>query len=569
MNKEIFWNMIGEAKQQAGKDTEKLYDHLYANLMKLDAADIFLFGQYLGAYYLFADTPAIYLAAYVTGNGSDDSFDYFKAWLVAQGEKVYTEALKDPDSLAHSDIEMFVEFELIMGLSFEAYEDKLNETDEVIDEAALFLSDEERERLKSELAFSDLDWGSDEDELLEKIPQIIPNLAKHLSGNEDVIIDKDSMGALDEALLDTLDPEMKDMLERIVTEGPEAVQQTLSDLSGKKNWGYVPDWCNLENRISKSLFGRSKSESEVFASFYEDDEALPEDVRIYGASCSHAEITSYQISGSKNLNDISRLLTYSKLRRLAISDFENGSPELRDFNVLYELQDLEELSLSRLLHLDKLDFLNQMSQLKHLNLMYLDQITDLSPIGGLTNLESLVIMKCPGIITLPDLSKFKRLKSLKIIDCKLLESIEGISGLSSLIMVEVSNSKIFDISPLSQCILLRVLKLNRNKIIDITPLNDFEHLEILEMDRNKVRDLSSLAGLPLRVLDMSGNQIKDVTPLSDMKTLGCIRLEKNKEITDVRPFSDLPDLDEVRLNKTGVTDVSMLKHVHLVDLMYK
>ncbi len=30
---------------------------------------------------------------------SDDSFDYFRGWLIAQGKDVYHAALRDPDSL--------------------------------------------------------------------------------------------------------------------------------------------------------------------------------------------------------------------------------------------------------------------------------------------------------------------------------------------------------------------------------------------------------------------------------------------------------------------------------------
>jgi Protein of unknown function (DUF4240) len=40
-------------------------------------------------------------AAYVIGGGcSDDGFIDFRSWLVAQGPKIYGDALKDPETLA-------------------------------------------------------------------------------------------------------------------------------------------------------------------------------------------------------------------------------------------------------------------------------------------------------------------------------------------------------------------------------------------------------------------------------------------------------------------------------------
>jgi hypothetical protein len=40
-------------------------------------------------------------AAYlINGGASDDGFDYFRGWLIAQGREVFEAAVADPDSLA-------------------------------------------------------------------------------------------------------------------------------------------------------------------------------------------------------------------------------------------------------------------------------------------------------------------------------------------------------------------------------------------------------------------------------------------------------------------------------------
>ena len=40
-------------------------------------------------------------AAYLMNGGcSDDGFDYFRAWLMAQGQQTFDKVVKDPDTLA-------------------------------------------------------------------------------------------------------------------------------------------------------------------------------------------------------------------------------------------------------------------------------------------------------------------------------------------------------------------------------------------------------------------------------------------------------------------------------------
>ncbi len=42
----------------------------------------------------------LWAAAYIINGGcSDDGFEYFRAWLIAQGERVFHDALADPETL--------------------------------------------------------------------------------------------------------------------------------------------------------------------------------------------------------------------------------------------------------------------------------------------------------------------------------------------------------------------------------------------------------------------------------------------------------------------------------------
>ncbi|GAA2573923.1 DUF4240 domain-containing protein [Winogradskya consettensis] len=77
----------------------------------------------------------LWAAAYtINGGASDDGFDYFRGWLIAQGEAVYDQALTDPDSLADQPAviraaadEMELSGEDILGIAWTAYRNATGE----------------------------------------------------------------------------------------------------------------------------------------------------------------------------------------------------------------------------------------------------------------------------------------------------------------------------------------------------------------------------------------------------------------------------------------------------------
>ncbi len=67
----------------------------------------------------------LWAAAYLMRGGcSDDGFDYFRGWLVAQGRTVWERALADPDSLADAGVDPdddMVESEDVLAAASNAY----------------------------------------------------------------------------------------------------------------------------------------------------------------------------------------------------------------------------------------------------------------------------------------------------------------------------------------------------------------------------------------------------------------------------------------------------------------
>lgn len=98
MTEPEFWDLIDRHVRlvDGAVRCEKLVDHL----AKRDPRDIARFGRWFDAFHAGAYRFDLWGAAYaMCGGCSDDGFAYFRAWLIAHGERVYRRVLAQPDLL--------------------------------------------------------------------------------------------------------------------------------------------------------------------------------------------------------------------------------------------------------------------------------------------------------------------------------------------------------------------------------------------------------------------------------------------------------------------------------------
>lgn len=101
INKDIFWALIDQAKTYCGQDQDACLQWLEDRLTALGPEQALRFDAFVHGYRELAYKYGLWGAASIMCDGcSDDGFTDFRAWLIAQGRKVYMAALKDPDSLA-------------------------------------------------------------------------------------------------------------------------------------------------------------------------------------------------------------------------------------------------------------------------------------------------------------------------------------------------------------------------------------------------------------------------------------------------------------------------------------
>jgi hypothetical protein len=96
-----FWAVIEDARAGAPGGADVVAARAAGLLAALPAEQIVAAAQLL--WDLMADSYRgdLWAAAYlINGGASDDGFEYFRGWLIAQGREAFDSAVADPDSLA-------------------------------------------------------------------------------------------------------------------------------------------------------------------------------------------------------------------------------------------------------------------------------------------------------------------------------------------------------------------------------------------------------------------------------------------------------------------------------------
>ena len=124
MNEAIFWDIMLNTKQGSKGDPDIQQDLISAKLKQHTPEQIIEFDNIFRALLNIAYDWKLWAAAYIINGGcSDDCFLDFRGWLIAQGEKVYLKAIRDPDTLVELDyLQADMDYEGYSYLAFTAYE---------------------------------------------------------------------------------------------------------------------------------------------------------------------------------------------------------------------------------------------------------------------------------------------------------------------------------------------------------------------------------------------------------------------------------------------------------------
>jgi hypothetical protein len=127
MDKQEFWKLIDHSFNYSRGDQSQQESFLTETLMRdYSLEQIIEFEIILRQLLLEADDYKVMAAQkIIQGSVTDDSYLYFRGWLIGQGEKTFTETINNPDYLASSiDKNVDTEFELLLYVATTAYQNK-------------------------------------------------------------------------------------------------------------------------------------------------------------------------------------------------------------------------------------------------------------------------------------------------------------------------------------------------------------------------------------------------------------------------------------------------------------
>ena len=182
-------------------------------------------------------------------------------------------------------------------------------------------------------------------------------------------------------------------------------------------------------------------------------------------------------------------------------------------------------------------------------------ISDLTPISGLTQLESLSIGGIGNHVS--DLSPIANLTNIKHLDLGG-NPITDLSPIANFTQLETINFDdkvpLTDISVLADMEQLRAVFMWGPRFRDMSPLVNLPNIEIMNLCGNGISEIPSLKNAPkLKELYVFGNNVSDVSILQDLTNLERLNLRENN-ITDISPLAGLTNLKWLDLSENPIRD---------------
>ena len=182
-------------------------------------------------------------------------------------------------------------------------------------------------------------------------------------------------------------------------------------------------------------------------------------------------------------------------------------------------------------------------------------ISDLTPISGLTQLESLSIGGIGNHVS--DLSPIANLINIKYLDLggNPITDLSPIANFTQLENISFDDSvPLTDISVLADMENLRVVAMWGPRFRNMSPLVNLPNIEIINLCGNEISEIPSLKNAPkLKELYVFGNNVSDVSILQDLTNLERLNLRDNN-ITNIAPLAGLTNLKWLDLTGNPIRD---------------
>ena len=157
----------------------------------------------------------------------------------------------------------------------------------------------------------------------------------------------------------------------------------------------------------------------------------------------------------------------------------------------------------------------------------------------------------------PEIAQLSTLQSLNLTRTRV-GDLTSLVSLTNLRYLDIDGTNVTDLTPLASLTGLQILDLSRTGVSDLTPLAGLTALEVLHLGRTQVIELAPLAKLTgLQRLTLPSTQVSDLTPLVGLTTIEVLNLA-NTQVSDLAPLAGLSTLQVLYLTNTTVSDLTPL-----------
>jgi uncharacterized protein DUF4240 len=130
MRTDDFWAVIDRATADRPGSPDEVAQRATADLATRDPEEIVAWGRHLDKVMAASGKEDLWAAAYLINGGcSEDGFDNFRGWLIANGREVVARAVREPDTLAElpavraaASTGAVFEAEEVLGIAAGAYQ---------------------------------------------------------------------------------------------------------------------------------------------------------------------------------------------------------------------------------------------------------------------------------------------------------------------------------------------------------------------------------------------------------------------------------------------------------------
>ena len=219
-------------------------------------------------------------------------------------------------------------------------------------------------------------------------------------------------------------------------------------------------------------------------------------------------------------------------------------------------------------------------------------ITDSVDLAAIKNISSIESLDLSGNQYITDIEPLAQLSSLQILNLSEtnISDLSPIRNLTELVELDFSNTNLDDISALKYSDKLTRLKFSHTPVSDISVLERMTKLEQLDISKTSVSDFDVLANLislktltvegtgidnlspidsltNLTDLNLSRTLVENVGPLRGLKNLAVLNLDSTN-VSFIKPLSELTNLRILHANSTMITDVNALQELPHIERIY-